>query len=347
MAEVGNQRVLPFEPAPALQSPRARRRLLALALFASARSSLACGPAIRTARRTAEEPPFERELEAAEKPPGTGCSAIAGALVPGLGQLCDGRTAEGVALMGLAAAELGTGIGVAIKHDVSYPGAAIPLLALSDLWLYQGFQANLIAQRAQRLLYVPQDSLGELALAPFNGNVLKQPEVWAGILGTVAAGIAVSALLDGWPWRPRDKPRLFGIDYAPLAGYPIAGAVGIGLFEHVSIAEETVFRGYFQSGFARRYGEDRGLVYGSLLFGLLHAPNALFLDSSQRLKYLTIGVPFLTLVGSYLGLSYRLTGYSLAPPVAIHFWYDLLISAAGFLADPQHNELSGRIAIPF
>jgi membrane protease YdiL (CAAX protease family) len=184
-------------------------------------------------------------------------------------------------------------------------------------------------------------------MAPFNANVLKRTDVWAGILAATAAGIAVSWALDDWPWRPRDKPRLFGIDYSQVAGYPIAGAIGIGIFEHVAIAEETVFRGYFQSGFARRHGEDRGWVYGSLLFGLLHAPNALFVDSSKRLKYLTLGVPFITLVGSYLGLTYRWSGYSLAPSTAVHFWYDLLVSAASFLADPQHNELSGRISFPF
>lgn len=327
--------------------PEPISRTLPPALIALAICSVACGPALRTARRTADEPPSERELEAAAAPPGTGCSALAGSLVPGLGQLCAGRTAEGTALMGLAAAELGTGIGVAIKHDLGYPGAAVPLLALSDLWLYQSFQANLQQQLARRMLYVPQDNLGELVVAPFNGQVLSRPEVWGGILGTVAAGVAVSALLDGWPWRPRDRPRLFGIDYAPGVGYPIASAIGIGLFEHVSIAEETVFRGYVQSGFTRRYGEDRGLIYGSLVFGLLHAPNALFMDSSQRLKYLGIGVPFLTLIGSYLGLAYRWSGYSLAPSVAIHFWYDLLISAIGFVADPQHNELAGRIGVPF
>jgi hypothetical protein len=52
-------------------------------------------------------------------------------------------------------------------------------------------------------------------------------------------------------------------------------------------------------------------------------------------------------LGGYLGLSYRWHGYGLAAPVAIHFWYDLLISAASFAMDPRHNQLSGSIALPF
>jgi membrane protease YdiL (CAAX protease family) len=269
-------------------------------------------------------------------------------MVPGLGQLCAGRTAEGASLMALGAAELTTGVAVALKHDVTYPGAAIPLLAFSDLLLYQAFSQVLERQRALQLSLVPPEALGDLVRAPFDPGVLSRPEVWAGIAGSVAAGVLVSAVLEGWTWQPDRRVRLFGTDYRPVVGYPIAGAIGIATFAHVAIAEETTFRGYFQSGFARRYGDDLGWVYGSLLFGAMHAPNALFIDdSTQRLRYLAFGVPFITLLGSYLGLSYRWNGYSLAAPVAIHFWYDLLVSAAGFVADPQHNALSGSIAIPF
>jgi membrane protease YdiL (CAAX protease family) len=319
----------------------------ALLLLAAALCA-ACGPAIRTARRSADEPPSAREVEAAESPPGTGCNATLGAFVPGLGQYCQGRKAEGAALMTVAAAELAVGTAAAIQHDVTYPAAAVPLLALSDLVLYQSFSQALQVQLAKRMNLVPQDTLGELVAAPFNARVLSRPEVWAGIIGTTAAGFAVSWALDGWQWHTKDKPRLFGTTYQPWVGYPLAGAIGVGLFEQVAIAEETVFRGYVQSGLARKYGEDRGWIYGSLIFGLAHAPNALFItDSGDRLRYLALGVPFITLVGSYLGLAYRSSGYSLTTSVAVHFWYDLLISAAGFLSDPQHNELAGRISFPF
>jgi membrane protease YdiL (CAAX protease family) len=249
--------------------------------------------------------------------------------------------------MALGAGELATGIAVAIKHDVTYPGAAVPLLALSDLILLQSFDAAIDLQLARRQLYVPQDTLLERALAPFNPRVLAKPEVALGIVGTFAAGLAVTAATDGLSPPFRGKPILFGKQFQQGLGYATGTAIGVGLFEHVALAEETTFRGFFQSSFARRSGEDLGWIYGSLLFGAMHAPNALFMDSSQRLSYLTIGVPFITVLGSYLGLAYRWNGYSLAPPVAIHFWYDLLISAASFVMDPRNNQLSGSIAIPF
>jgi membrane protease YdiL (CAAX protease family) len=123
-------------------------------------------------------------------------------------------------------------------------------------------------------------------------------------------------------------------------GYPLAFGIGAALFEHVAIAEETAFRGVLQSTWTRSYGETRGWVYGSLAFGLVHSTNIFFMQSNQRATYLLAGVPFITLLGSYLGLVYRQSGYSLEQPVAIHFWYDFLIEAVSFVGDPRNSPLA-------
>ena len=39
-------------------------------------------------------------------------------------------------------------------------------------------------------------------------------------------------------------------------------------------------------------------------------------------------------------ITVRWSGYSLAPSVAIHFWYDFLIEAYGFAMDPKHSPLA-------
>src|SRR5207237_10050183 len=93
------------------------------------------------------------------------------------------------------------------------------------------------------------------------------------------------------------RPVLFGDEMNGAVGYPLAGASGIGLFEHAAIAEETASRGLLQSGWSRSYGETRGWIYGSLAFGLIHSTNIFFMDSSQRLKDLAFGVPFITRLG--------------------------------------------------
>ena len=50
-----------------------------------------------------------------------------------------------------------------------------------------------------------------------------------------------------------------------------------------------------------------------------------------------IAVPFITAVGSAFGLAYIRTGHRLETSVAMHFWYNFLLSTAAFAADPQHQ----------
>lgn len=264
-------------------------------------------------------------------------------------QLCRGDVQSGTTLAVLGAAELGTAIAAGATNGFDSSSAGVPLLAFADLITLSAMDAALEAQRAKRLLYVPQETLGEMALAPFSGEVLRRPEVWGGIAGTVALGLLFSELAEGGlSTRGFGKrPVLFGREWNSAVGYPLASAIGIGLFEHVAVAEESAFRGLLQSGLSRRYGETRGLVYGSLAFGLIHASNALFLAPEDRLRYLAFGVPFITLLGSYLGLVYQRDGYTLGPGIAVHFWYDFLIEATAFVLDPKNSPLALRAQVPF
>lgn len=270
-------------------------------------------------------------------------------LFPGATQLCRGHAAEGGLLLGLGAAELGTAVAVRVEGSDSSAARGLPLLAYGDALTLSVMEAALESQRAARLAFVPQETLSELAMAPFSAQVLSQPAVYAGIVGSLAAGLLVSRIVDG----PLDtgnfgkRPVLFGRTVSSGAGYPIAGAIGVALFEHVALAEEATFRGLLQSSWSRAAGETRGWIYGSLAFGLIHTTNLFFVDPSQRLGYLAVGVPFITVLGSYLGLAYRWSGYSLAPSVAIHFWYDFLIEAVGFVADPKHSPLAATWSVPF
>jgi membrane protease YdiL (CAAX protease family) len=312
---------------------------------------VACGPAIREARMSPSEPASERELDAAKRMAAPRCNPALRWVFPGIGQACVGKPADAAVVAALGIGELATGIGVATgtSQGIDHPGAAVPLLALEDTWLYSIVDVDLDLQRAQRLLYVPQDTLGELALAPFNLRVLAKPDVALGILGMTVLGIGVSVLVDETldTTHLGERPNLFGRQFSRRVGYPLAGGVGIGVFEHVAIAEETAFRGDIQSTFARELGETQGWIWGSIIFGGVHAFNALLLPSDQRLSYLAIGVPFITVLGSYLGMSYRWHNYSLAPSVAEHFWYDFLESAFFFMLDPQHSPLSANISLRF
>lgn len=309
---------------------------------------------MRPARTTPERAPSAREEEASGQIDSAACGSGLSLLFPGVGQLCQGRIAEGTTMATLGAAELGIGVGVAVSRDdgldgLTHPAAAVPLLALQDLWLYGFADAAFVEQRAARMLYVPEDTPAELVIAPFNASVLGEPDVWIGTLVATALGVALSSAVDeSFTTRNLgDDANLFGRTFPPETGYPLAGGVGLGLFSHVAVAEEAAFRGLLQSQMSRETDPVHGWLGASIAFGSLHAANAAALPAEDRWKYLAFGVPYITVLGGYLGMSYRWHDYALAAPVAIHFWYDFLLSATFFAMNPGESPLSARVAIPF
>ena len=69
-----------------------------------------------------------------------------------------------------------------------------------------------------------------------------------------------------------------------------------------------------------------------VIFGSVHAFN--FLDDPGTIA---IAVPVITVPGTSLGLAYQRTGHKLSTSVAMHFWYDFLLSTFAFAADPNHQ----------
>ena len=93
----------------------------------------ACASAQHPVRRSAEEPPDEREIEARARFAEPGCKPALSAFFPGLGQLSCGRRDEGRGLALLAGAELGTALAAGAARGFSSAAAQVPLLAYADL----------------------------------------------------------------------------------------------------------------------------------------------------------------------------------------------------------------------
>ena len=327
------------------------RQLLPL-LAAGSFLAAGCVRPLATARMSPAEPLAPAEIQARAAVDHAACSPQLGFLFPGLGQLCLRETGRGAALASLAAAEIGGAVAVGVKVDDSdHPGVALPLTAVQDLWAYGVADVFITQQLAAAQRYAPRDTAADLVAAPFNLEVLKRPAVWGGIAVAVAVGVTASVLVakgdEFDPDRAGQDPNLFGERVDARYGYPLGFAAGAGLFAHVAMAEETLFRGYIQSSMARARGENAGWVGASLLFGAAHIANVLVLPEEDRVDYLVYGLPVITAAGFYMGWLYRDAGYSLAPSTAAHFWYDFLLTSALFVIDPENSLFSAQIAVPF
>src|SRR5205823_3158297 len=236
------------------------RLVLAVPLLA------ACTTASAPVRLRSEDPASDRETEAAARCADKSCRPPLAAFYPGLGHLSCGRPSEGKALVSAGTVELAGALAGAIGRGPGSAAAQLPLLAFSDLLVASTFDLILDSQRAERLVYTPSEGLPELFGAPFDPRVLRDPLVWGGIAGSLAAGLLVSRVVDG-PIRTDglgQEPIIFGARMHDAAGYPLAGALGTALFVQVAAAEEMAFRGVLQSGWARSSGETAGWAYASI-----------------------------------------------------------------------------------
>jgi membrane protease YdiL (CAAX protease family) len=318
-------------------------------------------PAVRAAAEAsrAAVAPFAKRPKAA-----AGFSA----LCPGCGYFYLGETERALAYLGAGVGLVAAAV-VALDRQTDsqghviqqYPGRATPfLMGLQNLWLYGIFASYRDARLARGDLGakypVAREDLGELLFAPFNPKVLKSPWVWAGLpalLGGAwgmgylysrvsgsSAGSMTRTLGDG------KGVQFFGSHYGTGAGVALGETYNLGLFLPVGIGEEATFRGVIQAGLSETsldlWG---GWAVGSLLFGALHTLN--FVGSENGAQKAALAVPYITLTGSYLGYLYIHSRFSLAQGVAVHFWYDFLLSTFDFIADPDHQPFVARFATPF
>ncbi len=273
-------------------------------------------------------------------------------LCPGCGQIYLGETGDGAVKLAATASLVISGLALIDGQTASLGSAATsakaPIgLVLSeagqDLWFYSIFDAY----RDARILRgdagyshpISRETLPELASAPFRPSVLARPWVWAGVPLALGAGVAVSFLIGG----PGSVPSINDVRQINVLGHNFGRAGGIAagegyfltLFTGVGVGEEALFRGLIQTELMERMGTYGGLVAASAIFGAVHTLN--YVQPGADPKEALVAVPVIAVLGSSLGLAYIHTGYKLETSVAMHFWYDFLLSTVGFMIDPTHQ----------
>jgi len=266
---------------------------------------------------------------------------------PGLFQICTGREAEGkaIAIAGVAEGAATAALwGVYGLPDTSagVDGRWGPFVMWQNSLLYSYARVGLDVQLAERTPYAPRDELSDMLRAPFDGQVMRRPAVWGGTLVMLGGATALTFAVDGAQLGLDRPANFFGAELPAGPGLPIFVGADMAMMSHVAIGEEMVFRGLLQSELVRRTSPAGGWAIGSLLFGSIHASNALFLPKEQRRGYLLYSLPYITAAGSWLGATYHFADYSLAPSVAVHFWYNVSVSVLDYLIQPDNNMFSIR-----
>src|SRR3989338_4940243 len=218
-------------------------------------------------------------------------------LCPGLGHAYLGDLKTSGLLMGSG----GIGLVVADPSFSRKPPETLPqwggLMTFQTAWsygLYAAYRDVRIFNRQEGYTYpMPQDSFVDIALAPFKWSVISKPEVWGGLLGSLALAVGVGYFISS-------DTAVISLDANPVAGVPPFMAFPIG------ISEETLFRGYLQPMLSEWMTPIGGITLSSLIFGAAHIPNAAEMSQDDRRRYYTFGLPLITGLGAYFGwLTYK------------------------------------------
>jgi len=178
---------------------------------------------------------------------------------------------------------------------------------LLDVSFYSSFGAYRDARNAQRnqgySTPAPQETLGDLMVAPFRWEFLSRP--------TAFIPIAIPLYL---LFTPVDDEQLV---YAPdeSISRDEIGQLSFVQMEGVAVGEEAFFRGVLNNGLSSAFGETPGLLGSATLFGLAHA------GIGGQADPLTAG-----LFGLYLGWLQQRNDYEIGEGVAVHFWWNFLIT---------------------
>jgi membrane protease YdiL (CAAX protease family) len=308
---------------------------------------MAPGGELPAARVDRDQPTTAREIDAADRLGDRACSAAWGAIPIGLGRICAGRPADGLVLAGLAGVHATTAVLADGNAAGTATGSFVAVMATSvGLDVFDGWLAH-------RRPYTPPETLGELAAAPFRAKVLSRPGVFLG------AGLGAAAAL-GFVYTFEaasgedivlfdEAPNLFGAEPPPWLGYPVGLALTGQAALHVAVWEEVVFRGILQSALSRATDPTAGWLLATIPFTALHIGNwiAASEESEQGIAPFIAGPLFVGGMGLVMGAAYKGYGFHLSHPVAIHFWYDLLLLGAAFLDDADNGLYAVEIALPW
>lgn len=263
--------------------------------------------------------------------------------VPGATHFYDNRIIEGVIFSG---AEIG-GITLGIVYDSklksqsSTPYYNFPLLV--GMQAYNIDKCDWMRNRLESIKYYHPDfrydpiKFNDLLKAPFQPKNFFTP-ITGGVILVAIAELYFGGRHANQSFQDIDKMYFVNryIDRNPAMA--IYGTTSFAVSYGAGVAEEYYFRNGFMPILDYKYGQKKGLLYSSLIFGSMHFANILMSDKPDYRAAL-LQVAEASIAGYILGRDVQNRGYNIGPAVTAHMWYDFTLMLGSFLIDPKNNFL--------
>lgn len=279
------------------------------------------------------------------------------ALIPGVGHLYLGQYGKAALFAGATIGLLSASYALSTSDNDAHPpiGLVLGIAGQNALTygIFDAYRSARLQRKNEGYEYpVSEERFGTLLAAPFDPEVLASPWVWAGTPVFLTAGLGLVYAVSGDDFRSDrtifepGRVNFLGSRFDRGTGFALGSAYFGGLFLPVGLGEEALFRGVLLPALTESFGVGWGLALSSALFGVVHAPN---FASGQGYQYkqAAFAIPFISAGGAYMGYVAAKHNYTLARSVAIHFWYDFLLSSVSFMMDPDNQPFTAQFGMPF
>jgi membrane protease YdiL (CAAX protease family) len=268
-------------------------------------------------------------------------------LVPGATHFYDNRTLEGLIFSGTAVGGITLGIiyDSHLKTQSSTPYYNFPLLL--GMQAYNIDKCDWMRNRLELMKYMQP----KFKYDPIKFNdLLKAPFKARNVFTPITGGFVIIAIAELYfggrhahqSFRDIDQMYFVNhyIDRNPALA--IYGATSLAASYGAGISEEYFFRNGIMPMWDYKYGQKKGLIYSSLLFGSMHFTNLLMSNKPDYGEAL-LQVAEASIAGYFLGRDVQKRGYNIGPATAAHMWYNFTLMAGSFLIDPKNNFLGVSI----
>lgn len=268
--------------------------------------------------------------------------------VPGGTHFYDKRIAEGIVFSSLTVGGITYGLINSDKFggENSSPYSNFPLLI--GLQAYNVDKVDFFRNRMEYMQYNNPDfrydpiKYNDLLLAPFQPKNFFTPITGA----FVAIAVAELFLLGPKPNRyfgQVEQMMVMNRFVNPNHALALYGGVSLAASFGAGVSEEYVFRNAVMPILDYKYGQRKGLIYSSLIFGGAHLTNLMMSKKPDYAATFT-QVAVASVAGYLLGYDVQKRGYDIGPAVAAHMWYDFVLMLGSFIVNPQNNFLGVSVS---